>query len=64
MIENRRAVVLTRYPTIDEMNAIQLAACRARARQMKLMLLVCVRRLKSLASRLGAAPAGKRLSHA
>jgi len=64
MIENRRAVVLTRYPTIDEMNAIQLAARRARARQMKLMLLVCVRGLKSLAARLGAVPAGKGLSHA
>jgi len=64
MIENRRAVVLTRYPTVDEMNAIQLAARRARARQMKLMLLVCVRGLKSLAARLSAVPAGKRLSHA
>ena len=60
MIENRRAVVLTRYPPIDEMSAIQLAARRARARQMKLMFLAGMRPLKSLA----AVSAGRRVSHA
>jgi hypothetical protein len=52
------------FPSIDEMNAIEVAAHRARARQMKRMFLAGVRALKSLAVRLAAVSAGKRVSHA
>jgi len=52
------------YPTIDEMNALQAAARRARARQLRRMFRAGVRGLKSLAARLSEASAGKRVSHA
>jgi cob(I)alamin adenosyltransferase len=52
------------YPTMDEMNALQAAARRARARQLRRMFRAVVRGLKSLAARLSEASAGKRVSHA
>ena len=53
-----------RYPTFDEMRALEVAARRARALEMARLLRVAGRALKSLAARLVAASQGKRVSHA
>ena len=55
---------LSSYPSPEEMSTLTAAAHRARARQMKLLLLKGVRAVKSLTARVTAEPVGKRVSHA
>jgi hypothetical protein len=53
-----------RYPTPEEMTALTVAAHRARARWMKVMILRTIRAVKLSAARLTAVPASKGMSHA
>jgi hypothetical protein len=55
---------LLRYPTPEEMGALNAAAHRARARHMKLLFRRSVRALRSLAAHFAAMPVAKRVSHA
>jgi hypothetical protein len=51
-------------PTPYEMEALKVAAHRARARQMKLLFRLGVRAVKSRFARVFALPTGHRVSHA
>jgi hypothetical protein len=53
-----------RYPSPEEMNELIRAAHRARSREMGRLVRTGLRRLKLIVVRLGAEPAGKRVSHA
>jgi hypothetical protein len=53
-----------RFPTPEEMRALDVAAHRARARQMKLLLRKGTRALKRCIAHLAAFPVPKKLSHA
>jgi hypothetical protein len=55
-----RSAAPFRYPTPEEMTALTVAAHRARARWMKLMILRGIRAVKLFA----AVPAARRMSHA
>jgi hypothetical protein len=55
---------MLRYPTPEEMDALKVAAHRARARHMKLLFRRGVRALKSFAAQFAATPVAKRMSHA
>jgi hypothetical protein len=55
---------LLRYPTPEEMGALNAAAHRARARHMKLLFRRSVRALKWFAAHFAAIPVAKRVSHA
>jgi hypothetical protein len=53
-----------RFPTFEEMRALETAAQRARAREIAWLVRAGVRGVKSLLSRAVAVPAGKGVSHA
>lgn len=53
-----------RYPTPEEMTALTVAAHRARARWMRLLLLRTMRAVKYSAARIAAVTAARRMSHA
>jgi hypothetical protein len=65
MIErNNPADGLVRFFTIDETNALDAAAHRARALALRQARHACALTVKALAARLAAATAGKGVSHA
>jgi len=55
---------LFRYPTFDEMRALEIAARRARAQEIGRLLGVAAQGLKSLVARLVTVPAAREISHA
>jgi hypothetical protein len=52
------------FPTFEEMRALEIAAQRARAREIARLVRASVRGVKSLVSHAVAVPAGKGVSHA
>jgi len=55
---------LKRYPTVEELRALETAARRARVREIARLLRAGARALKSFVERLVATPGGRRIGHA
>jgi hypothetical protein len=55
---------LYHYPTVEELRALELAAHRARAREIARLLGAGVLKLKALAEHLVTLPGGGRIGHA
>jgi hypothetical protein len=55
---------LNRYPTVEELRALELAARRARARELARLLRSGAKKMAALAEHLFTLPGGGRMGHA